>query len=124
MSGEKKADLIVCNPPWVPAKANTPIERSIYDPKSQMLKGFLTGAKARLNANGEAWLIMSNLAELIGLRSPDDLPHWIRQAGLTVIEKRDTSPKHAKSSDQSDLLYEARSREVTSLYRLRSADES
>jgi methylase of polypeptide subunit release factors len=121
---EGKADLIVCNTPWVPAKVNTPIERSIYDPKSQMLKGFLNGAKARLNANGEAWLIMSNLAEHIGLRSPDDLQDWIKQAGLSVIEKRDISPKHAKSSEQSDPLYEARSREVTSLYRLRSADES
>ncbi|MEO1972127.1 MAG: class I SAM-dependent methyltransferase [Pirellulaceae bacterium] len=120
---EGKADLIVCNTPWVPAKVNTPIERSIYDPKSQMLKGFLNGAKARLNANGEAWLIMSNLAEHIGLRSPDNLQDWIRQAGLSVIEKRDTSPQHAKSSEQSDPLYEARSREVTSLYRLRSADE-
>ncbi len=119
-----KADLIVCNPPWVPAKVNTPIEHSIYDPKSQMLKGFLNGAKSRLNANGEAWLIMSNLAENIGLRSPDDLQNWIKQAGLSVIDKRDISPKHAKSSEQSDRLYEARSKEVTSLYRLRSADES
>jgi methylase of polypeptide subunit release factors len=120
---EGKADLIVCNTPWVPAKVNTPIERSIYDPKSQMLKGFLNGAKARLNTNGEAWLIMSNLAEHIGLRRHDDLQDWMRQAGLSVIEKRDTSPQHAKSSERSVPLYEARSREVTSLYRLRSADE-
>jgi methylase of polypeptide subunit release factors len=121
---EGKADLIVCNTPWVPAKVSTPIERSIYDPKSQMLKGFLNGAKARLNANGEAWLIMSNLAEHIGLRSPDELQDWIRQAGLCVIEKRDTSPNHPKSNEQADPLYEARSREVTSLYRLRPAGES
>lgn len=121
---EGKADLIVCNTPWLPAKINTPIEHAIYDPESQMLKGFLNGAKARLNANGEAWLIMSNLAEQIGLRSPDDLQDWIRQSGLSVIEKQDTSPKHAKSNKQSDPLYEARSKEVTSLYRLRSTDEN
>jgi methylase of polypeptide subunit release factors len=117
-----KADLIVCNTPWLPAKANTPIERSIYDPKSQMLKGFLNGAKARLNTNGEAWLIMSNLAEHIDLRGPDDLQNWIKQAGLSVIEKQDISPQHPKSSDESDPLYEARSKEVTSLYRLSSID--
>lgn len=119
---EGKADLVVCNTPWVPAKVNTPIEHAIYDPKSQMLKGFLNGAKAHLTANGEAWLVMSDLAENIGLRSPDDLQDWIRQAGLSVIEKRDTSPKHARSSEQSDPLYEARSKEVTSLYRLKAAD--
>ena len=88
-----------------------------------MLKGFLNVAKARLNANGEARLIMSNLAEHIGQRSPHDLQDWIGQAGLSVIEKRDTSPKHVKSSERAEPLYEARSREATSLYRSRSADE-
>lgn len=120
MFPEGKADLIVCNPPWVPAKVNTPIERAIYDPKSQMLRGFLNGVKSHLNENGEAWLIMSNLAENIGLRSAGDLPEWIAEAGLRVLEKRDTSPKHAKATEQSDPLYEARSREVTSLYRLKA----
>jgi methylase of polypeptide subunit release factors len=117
-----KADLIVCNPPWVPAKVNTPIEQAIYDPKSQMLRGFLSGVRACLNENGEAWLVMSNLAENIGLRSADDLQNWISQAGLRVIEKRDTSPGHPRSNDQSDPLHEARSKEVTSLYRLKSTD--
>ena len=117
---EGKADLIICNPPWVPAKANTPIEHAVYDPKSQMLRAFLNGVKARLNEDGEAWLVMSNLAENIGLRKPDDVLSWITQAGLSVIEKAETTPKHAKATDQSDPLYEARSREVTSLYRLKA----
>lgn len=115
---EGRADLIVCNPPWLPAKANAPIEHAIYDPNSAMLKGFLNGVKAHLNPKGEAWLVMSNLAELIGLRAQDDLTQWIAEAGLTVLEKLDVAPKHAKSSDQSDPLYKARSQEVTSLYRL------
>jgi len=118
---EGKADLIVCNAPWLPAKVNTPIERAIYDPNSQMLRGFLNGVKARLTGNGEAWLIMSNLAENIGLRGPNDLQNWITQAGLRVIEKRDTAPNHAKATDQSDPLYAARSKEVTSLFRLQAA---
>ncbi len=117
-SGFKKADLIVCNPPWLPAKANAPIEHAIYDPNSQMLKSFLAGVKAHLNDDGEAWLVMSDLAEHLGLRVADDLQKWIADAGLTVIEKLDISPKHAKSADQSDPLYAARSKEVTSLYRL------
>jgi hypothetical protein len=44
---------------------------------------------------------------------------WIADAGLSVIEKLDIAPKHAKSSDQSDPLYAARSKEITSLYRLK-----
>ena len=118
-SGYKKADLIVCNPPWLPAKANAPIEHAIYDPNNAMLKGFLSGVKAHLNEDGEAWLILSDLAEHLGLRTHEELQKWIADAGLTVVEKLDIAPKHAKSSDQSDPLYEARSKEITSLYRLK-----
>ncbi len=118
-SGHKKADLIVCNPPWLPAKANAPIEHAIYDPNSAMLKGFLNGVKAHLNDDGEAWLILSDLAEHLGLRTPEELQKWIADAGLTVVEKLDIAPKHAKSSDQSDPLYAARVKEITSLYRLK-----
>lgn len=113
------ADLIVCNPPWLPAKANAPIEQAIYDPNSQMLKGFLQGVKAHLNPNGEAWLVMSDLAERIGLRAEGALSKWIAEAGLSVVDKMEIRPKHAKASDQSDPLYEARSKEVTHLYRLK-----
>jgi methylase of polypeptide subunit release factors len=116
---EGLADLIVCNPPWLPAKANAPIEHAIYDTNSQMLKGFLNGLRTHLSINGEAWLIMSDLAERIGLRAADDLTNWIAAAGLTVVDKLDIAPKHAKSADQSDPLYAARSKEITSLYRLK-----
>ena len=118
-SGFKKADLIVCNPPWLPAKANAPIEHAIYDTNNMMVKGFISGVKAHLNDDGEAWLVMSDLAEHLGLRTTEELQKWIADAGLTVIEKLDVSPKHAKSADQSDPLYAARSKEVTSLYRLK-----
>ena len=119
-SGHKKADLIVCNPPWLPAKANAPIEHAIYDPNSAMLKGFLAGVNAHLNDEGEAWLILSDLAEHLGLRSNEELQKWIADAGLSVVEKLDIAPKHAKSTDQSDPLYLARSKEITSLYRLKA----
>jgi methylase of polypeptide subunit release factors len=119
MFPEGKADLIVCNPPWLPAKANAPIEHAIYDPNNAMLKGYLNGIQTHLNADGEAWLVMSDLAEHTGLRAPDALMQWIAEAGLTVIEQLSVAPKHAKASDQSDPLYPARSKEVTSLYRLK-----
>ena len=117
--GSKKADLIVCNPPWLPAKANAPIEHAIYDPNSAMLKGFLSNVKNHLNDDGEAWLILSDLAEHLGLRTQEELEKWISDAGLSVAEKLDIAPKHAKSSDQSDPLYAARVKEITSLYRLK-----
>jgi SAM-dependent methyltransferase len=116
------ADLIVCNPPWLPAKANSPIEHAIYDPDSKMLKGFLAGLKTHLAIKGEGWLILSDLAEHLGLRTREELSAWIAAAGLEVVEKIDTKPHHAKSQDVSDPLHVARSKEITSLWRLKVAN--
>ena len=113
-----KAALIVCNPPWLPARPSSPIERAIYDPDSMMLKGFLSQLKEHLLPGGEGWLILSDLAEHLQLRSRDELLSWITAADLTVIEKRDARPNHPKVSDASDPLHQARKAEVTSLWRL------
>lgn len=113
------ADLIVCNPPWLPVKANSPIEHTIYDPESKMLKGFLNGLKNHLAIKGEGWLILSDFAEHLGLRTNEELQEWVKAAGLVVVEKIDVEPTHAKSQNTGDALFFARSKEVTSLYRLR-----
>ena len=63
--------------------------------------------------------MMTNVAEHFGLRTNEELQKWIADARLIVLEKLDIAPKHAKSSDQSDPLYAARVKEVTSLYRLK-----
>jgi hypothetical protein len=83
-----------------------------------MLKGFLSQLKKRLLPDGEGWLILSDLAEHLQLRSRDELLSWIAEAELTVIEKRDAKPTHAKVSDTNDPLHQARKAEVTSLWRL------
>ncbi len=116
-----KADLIMCNPPWLPARPSSPLERAIYDEGSAMLKGFLNGLGAHLTEGGEGWLILSDLAEHLGLRSRDELQNWISAAGLKVLGKRDIRPQHAKAFDASDALHSARSAEVTSLWRLGAA---
>jgi methylase of polypeptide subunit release factors len=115
---ESKAQLIVCNPPWLPAKANAPIEHAVYDPDSRMLKGFLSGLSVHLAEAGEGWLIMSDLAEHLGLRSHTELLSWIDAAGLVVLGKIDVKPKHGKVFDKADPLHSARAKEVTSLWRL------
>ncbi len=113
-----RAPLVVCNPPWVPARPSSPIEYAIYDPDSRMLRGFLEGLAVHLEPGGEGWLILSDLAEHLGLRTRDELLGWIAQAGLKVAGKLDARPKHPKASDPSDPLHTARAAEVTSLWRL------
>ncbi|MFZ3259396.1 MAG: class I SAM-dependent methyltransferase [Thiobacillus sp.] len=113
-----RAPLIVCNPPWLPARANSPIERAIYDPDSRMLLGFLNGLAAHLEPGGEGWLILSDLAEHLGLRSREALLAAFDAAGLNVVGRMDAKPTHPRASDATDPLHAARAAEVTSLWRL------
>lgn len=116
-----KADLIVCNPPWLPARPSSVLESAIYDENNQMLKDFLNGLNAHLNDNGEGWLILSDFAEHLGLRNREELLAWISAAGLKVIDRLDTKASHNKTLDASDPLHAARKAEVTSLWRLGKA---
>lgn len=118
---DARFDLVVCNPPWLPARPSSPIEAAIYDPDSRMLRGFLAGLAAHLTPAGEGWLVMSNLAERIGLRAPEALAGWIAEAGLRVVARHDTRPTHKRALDPTDPLHAARSGEITTLWRLAAA---
>jgi len=118
-----RAPLVVCNPPWVPARASSPIERAVYDEGSAMLRGFLSGLAAHLEPGGEGWLILSDLAEHLGLRPRAQLLVWIAGAGLVVLGRQDVKPRHGKAVDATDALHAARAAEVTSLWRLAAATE-
>ncbi len=116
---EGRASLVVCNPPWLPARPSAPIERAVYDEESRMLLGYLNGLAAHLLPKGEGWLILSDLAEHLGLRTREELLAAIAQAGLQVVGRLDAKPQHPKATDPSDPLHAARMAEVTSLWRLR-----
>ncbi len=113
-----QAPLIVCNPPWLPGKATSLLEHAIYDPDSQMLRRFLAGVSDHLTPGGEAWLVLSDLAEHLQLRSRQQLLQWIDEGGLQVLGREDIRPRHPKALDPSDALHAARSQELTSLWRL------
>jgi methylase of polypeptide subunit release factors len=114
-----RAALVVCNPPWLPARPSSSLEHAVYDPDSRMLKGFLENLKEHLLPEGEGWLILSDLAEHLGLRTREELLSWIEDAGLKVIARLDTKPQHPKVFDKADALHLARANETTSLWRLR-----
>jgi len=122
MFPDGQAPLIICNPPWLPARPSAPVEYAIYDPDSRMLREFLNGLPNHLTPNGEGWLILSDLAEHLGLRRPDELSSLITAAGLRVLDRLHARPTHGRATDSTDPLYAARSAEVTSLWRLIRAD--
>jgi methylase of polypeptide subunit release factors len=113
-----RAPLVVCNPPWIPGHPGSSMERAIFDPDSRMLRGFLRGLVDHLEPSGEGWLILSDLAEHLGLRSRAELLEMIDAAGLQVLERTDARPEHPRTRDERDPLYAARRAEVTSLWRL------
>jgi SAM-dependent methyltransferase len=113
-----RAALVVCNPPWIPARPSSPMEGGIYDPESRMLRGFLSGLRDHLEHGGEGWLILSDLAEHLGLRTRAQLLAEFAAAGLRVADRHDVRPRHPRAADATDPLHFARAAEVTSLWRL------
>ncbi len=111
-----RAPLVVCNPPWVPARPSSPLEHAVYDPDSRMLRGFLGGLAEHLEPGGEGWLILSDLAEHLALRSRSELLEMIDTAGLQVLGRQDVRPTHPRAADPADPLYAARAAETTSLW--------
>jgi hypothetical protein len=94
------------------------MENGIYDPESRMLRGFLRALPAHLTPGGEGWLILSDLAEHLGLRTRASLLEEFESAGLRVLARHDVPPRHPRASDKSDVLHHARAAEITSLWRL------
>ena len=86
-----------------------------------MLRGFLAGLAAHLTPGGEGWLILSDFAEHLGLRTREQLQEWIDRAGLKVDGRLNVRPNHPRAADKTDPLHQARSAEVTSLWRLVAA---
>ncbi|MFB9689727.1 methyltransferase [Amycolatopsis plumensis] len=113
-----RAPLVVANPPWLPGRPRGPLDHAVYDPGSRMLRGFLDRARRHLTPDGEAWLVLSDLAEHLGLRSRGELLGWIAAAGLRVVGRTEAVPRHPRAVDPGGPLHRARAAEVTSLWRL------
>ena len=118
MFPEGLAGLIVCNPPWLPGTPQTLLDYAVYDPKSAMLRAFLNGLPGHLEVGGQGWLVISDLAERLGLRSREELLDWIERAGLVVLGREDTRPVHGRAFDAADPFHIERSSEITSLWKL------
>lgn len=118
-----KPDLIICNPPWMPcAPSSSLLDEAIYDNESSMLMTYLNGIPHYLgpDENCEAFLIMSDLPERIGLRSQNELVDLVHSANLEIIEKIEATPcENPKRINETDQLSSARKDEVTSLWRLK-----
>lgn len=117
---EGRADLVVCNPPWLPMAPKTRLDRAVYDAGGAMLRGFLTDLRAHLRPDGRGLLLLSDLAIRLGLREPGWLEAQFEEAGLLVDAEHARAPSHPKAHDPADPLHAARAGETTRLYVLRA----
>jgi methylase of polypeptide subunit release factors len=113
-----RADLVVANPPWIPAEPHGLLDRAVYDPSGTLLDRIVGDLHVRLTPGGEAWIVISDLAERLGLRPPGHLEALVARAGMALADVLETAPTHPRSRDALDPLHAARAREITRLYRL------
>ncbi|MFT3917642.1 MAG: class I SAM-dependent methyltransferase [Anaeromyxobacteraceae bacterium] len=118
--GDARYDLVVSNPPWLPGEAVSPLERAIYDPGGAFLARLLAELPARLAPGGEAWIVLSDLAELLGLRPAGEVERLAAAAGLRAEVLHEVRPSHPRTKDRQDPLFDVRSRERTLLWRVRA----
>jgi methylase of polypeptide subunit release factors len=111
-------DLVVSNPPWIPGAAHGPLDRAIFDPDGRVLERLVLGVRERLAPGGEAWIVLSDLAEILGLRPAGTVLALAARAGLAVVDTLRAAPSHPRARDTSDPLHPFRARETTILYRL------
>ena len=81
---EGTADRVLFNPPWLPGKPRTPLERGIFDPEGALLARFFEGLGSHLSANGEGWLVLGDLAERLGLRPADHVERLAAEHGFYI----------------------------------------
>merc|ERR1712157_75165 len=114
---KEQADLIVCNPPWIPGTPHSTLDQAVYD-DNHMLRNFLLQAQFYLKPDGEVWLILSNAAQLLGLRTQEQLLQMIEDGNLQVHHVLQTKPTHPKATKklhhEFDAISAARQAEITS----------
>ena len=92
-----RASLIVCNPPWLPARPGSPIEHAVFDEGSQMLLGVGTLVAVALGAL-LAWTVTRSIVRPVQLG---------RQAAERIANGDLTCPIACDSRDETGQLLQA-----------------
>jgi SAM-dependent methyltransferase len=111
-----RAHLVVANPPWVPGPAHGPLDAAVYDPGGALLDRLVAALPAHLAPGGEAWLVLGDLAERLGLRAADHVAARAGAAGLRIALTLETPAAHRRAREGGGPLGAARAAERTRLY--------
>ena len=86
-----KYDLILWNPPWIPASKVieiNPLDNGVYDPEEKFLKSAFNFAKLHLSGEkkGRFLLAYSDLAQILGLQEKERIEELCHKSGLVIEE--------------------------------------
>ncbi len=85
---EKQTELIVFNPPWLPATQDIEnIDEAIYYPKN-LFPDFFKEAKKRLLPEGKLVVIFSNIAQITNATKEHPIEKELADGGRFLLEKR------------------------------------
>ncbi|MGY8933325.1 MAG: methyltransferase [Flavobacteriales bacterium] len=83
---EKQTELIVFNPPWLPASFNPEnIDEAIYYSEN-LFSDFFAGAKQRLLPDGKLVLLFSNLAQITNVTKEHPIEKELAEGGRFQLE--------------------------------------
>jgi len=127
----RKVDVVLFNPPWIPGNAATWLDQAVYDPDQNLLRRFLLQVQHHVTEDGHVYLLLSNLGMLLGLFEERDLYAMFQEGNLELVEvhttkskaemskSRPTKKMGKKSKHHLDAVESVKAQEVISLYYLR-----
>ncbi|MFT4541129.1 MAG: polypeptide subunit release factor methylase [Planctomycetota bacterium] len=105
------ADCIVFNAPWMPETPRTRLDSAVFDEEGSTLRRFIAALPDQLTEDGFAALLISDLPERLGMRTPDHVERIATEAGMQVMNTFETPAVHKRTQDSSDPLHLARAAE-------------
>lgn len=111
------ADLIVCNPPWVPGDPAVPLDTGNHYP-ADWFERFFSAAAAGLGPEGRLVLLFSNFAHIAGLAATHPIADELERNQRLYLVQRREAPVPAPSPRQPAWRRELHERERVELWEL------
>ena len=121
-----KYDVIVFNPPWIPlsVRSRASLDSAIFDERHDTLRRFLRDVNKHLSPGGTVFLIVSDLAERLGLDAPDAVKQMIASTPDFAIVSTHVTPSYKTAEANASPLEKVRAEEKMIVFTIRSTAPS
>jgi hypothetical protein len=110
-----KPDVVVFNPPWIPAETHTSIDQAMYY-QPGFFDEFFGQAYGRLPDSCKLVILFSNFAQVVNTTSENPIESELKNHQRFLLEEKITQKLQQKTSPRKDWLSQIRSREEAELW--------